>query len=137
VIVAEYNRNLMARARVLATLVAAGAVLIAAAPADAIYRDYEGGFDDDPTIDRTIEKDDTGTAPKEGCSVNLQNPDGSPGPTVKYDHGYSFSVQNKATGKTHTFTCNDGKWEETVNFTPTNYGEYLYEVENDYYTLTP
>jgi hypothetical protein len=55
---------------------------------------------------------------KKGCALTLQNPDGSPGQTVVYDHGYSFSVKNKATGKTHTYTCKDGKWEETVNFTP-------------------
>ena len=62
--------------------------------------------------------DNSGTTSKQGCTLTLQNPDGSPGQSVKYDHGYSFSVKNRATGKTHTYTCNDGKWEETVNFTP-------------------
>jgi hypothetical protein len=58
------------------------------------------------------------TPPKKGCTVNMQNPDGSPGQSIKYDHGYSFGVKNRATGKTHTYTCNDGKWDETVAFTP-------------------
>ncbi len=59
----------------------------------------------------------SGTPAKKGCSVNLQGPNGSPGPTVVYDHGHSFAVKNKDTGKTHTFKCNDGKWEETVTRT--------------------
>ena len=54
------------------------------------------------------------TPAKKGCTINLQNPDGSPGQSVVYDDGYSFSVTDKATGKTHTYKCKDGKWEETV-----------------------
>lgn len=56
----------------------------------------------------------SGTPAKKGCTVNMQNPDGTPGQSIVYDHGYSFGVKNKSTGKTHTFKCNDGKWEETV-----------------------
>lgn len=56
----------------------------------------------------------SGTPAKKGCTVNMQNPDGSPGQSIVYDHGYSFSVKNQSTGKTHTYKCNDGKWEETV-----------------------
>ena len=56
----------------------------------------------------------SGTPAKKGCTVNLQGPNGSPGPSIVYDHGYSFAVTNNKTGKTHTFKCNDGKWEETV-----------------------
>ncbi|MDX6698786.1 MAG: hypothetical protein QOE65_2183 [Solirubrobacteraceae bacterium] len=55
-----------------------------------------------------------GTPGKKGCTVNMQNPDGSPGQSIVYDDGYSFSIKNKSTGKTHTYKCNDGKWEETV-----------------------
>ncbi|HVE68706.1 MAG TPA: hypothetical protein VNB64_09025 [Solirubrobacteraceae bacterium] len=55
-----------------------------------------------------------GTPAKKGCTVNMQNPNGSPGQSITYDHGYSFGVKNAATGKTHTYKCNDGKWEETV-----------------------
>lgn len=55
----------------------------------------------------------SGAPAKKGCSVQLQGP--GAGQSIVYDHGYSFSVTNKSTGKTHTYTCNDGKWTETVS----------------------
>ena len=53
-----------------------------------------------------------GTA-KKGCAITLQGP--GAGQSVVYDDGYSFSVTDKATGKTHTYTCKDGVWTETVS----------------------
>jgi hypothetical protein len=52
---------------------------------------------------------------RKGCTINLQRPDGSPGQSVTYADGYSFSVKNAATGRTHTYTCVDGTWVETVS----------------------
>lgn len=52
---------------------------------------------------------------KKGCSVVLQGP--GAGQTIVYEHGYSFSVVDGRDGKTHTFTCNDGTWKETVGLT--------------------
>ena len=109
------------------------ATLFAVTPASAIYRDYEPGDADEPVIRRTANTDDGGA--KKGCTVNMQKPDGSPGQSIVYPHGYSFSVQNQQTGKTHTYTCNDGNWEETVNFT--NYSdEYVYEADEAYVDAT-
>jgi hypothetical protein len=119
-------RNRTGRASILAALGVTSLALVAATPASAIYRDYEPSEAEAPVVERTANTDDT--SGNEGCTITLQNPDGSPGQSVKYAHGYSFSVKNKATGKTHTYTCNNGKWEETVNATsPT--GGYVYDAD--------
>ena len=112
------------RSRILIALGVAVAALVVASPASAIYRDYDPGDAEAPTIERTSAKDDTGG--KAGCSLTL-----STGQTIIYDHGYSFSTVNKATGKTHTFTCVDGKWVETVSSVIPTYENY-YEVEKAY-----
>jgi hypothetical protein len=59
----------------------------------------------------------TPTAPpaKKGCEVQLKGP--GAGQSIVYPHGYSFSIQGTNTGKTHTYTCNDGTWKETVSIT--------------------
>jgi hypothetical protein len=58
----------------------------------------------------------TPTAPaKKGCEVQLKGP--GAGQSIVYEHGYSFSIQATNTGKTHTYTCNDGTWNETVKLT--------------------
>ena len=55
----------------------------------------------------------TGSAPaKKGCEIQLKGP--GAGQSVVYQDGYKFSVKAQD-GKTHTYTCNDGKWEETVS----------------------
>jgi hypothetical protein len=53
------------------------------------------------------------TPAKKGCTVELKGP--GAGQSIVYEHGYSFSVKAANDGKTHTYTCNDGKWEETVS----------------------
>lgn len=56
----------------------------------------------------------TSTPAKKGCSIKFEGP--GAGQSIVYDHGYSMSV--KATdGKTHTYTCDDGTWKETVSLT--------------------
>jgi hypothetical protein len=50
---------------------------------------------------------------KKGCTITLQGP--GAGQSIVYDDGYSFTIVDKATGKTHTFKCNDGVWTETVS----------------------
>jgi hypothetical protein len=58
----------------------------------------------------------TGQAPaKKGCSVQLQGP--GAGQSIVYPDGYKFSVTASNDNKTHTYTCNDGKWTETVSLT--------------------
>ena len=51
---------------------------------------------------------------KKGCEIQLKGP--GAGQSVVYQHGYSFSVLAQD-NKTHTYKCNDGKWEETVSLT--------------------
>jgi hypothetical protein len=53
------------------------------------------------------------TPAKKGCTVELKGP--GAGQSIVYEHGYSFSVKAANDGKTHTYKCNDGKWEETVS----------------------
>jgi Spy/CpxP family protein refolding chaperone len=58
----------------------------------------------------------TPTAPaKKGCEVQLKGP--GAGQSIVYADGYSFSVHGSNDGKTHTYTCNDGTWKETVSLT--------------------
>jgi hypothetical protein len=52
---------------------------------------------------------------KKGCEVQLKG-EGA-GQSIVYADGYSFSVYAKSDSKTHTYTCNDGKWSETVSLT--------------------
>jgi hypothetical protein len=51
---------------------------------------------------------------KKGCEVQLKGP--GAGQSIVYPHDYSFSVQGQD-NKTHTYTCNDGTWKETVTLT--------------------
>ena len=120
-----HKRNRQARLRILAALGAASLALIVASPANAIYRSYEPGDGEEPVIQRTLNTDDT--SGKKGCTIDIKGPDGKVQSSITYAHGYSFSTVNKATGKTHTFTCNNGTWEETVSSTiPT--GGLVYEA---------
>jgi hypothetical protein len=57
-----------------------------------------------------------GTPPaKKGCTVELKGP--GAGQSIVYEHGYSFSIYGTNDKKTHTYTCNDGTWKETVSLT--------------------
>ena len=51
---------------------------------------------------------------KKGCEIQLKGP--GAGQSVVYQHGYSFSILAQD-NKTHTYTCNDGEWKETVKLT--------------------
>ena len=52
---------------------------------------------------------------KKGCEIQLKGP--GAGQSVVYQHGYSFSIVAQD-NKTHTYTCDDGAWKETVSLTP-------------------
>src|SRR5262245_28577900 len=57
----------------------------------------------------------TGQTPaKKGCSIQFQGP--GAGQSLVYPDGYKFVV-NATDGKTHTYTCNDGTWTDTVSLT--------------------
>ena len=49
--------------------------------------------------------------PKKGCEIQLKGPNA--GQSVVYQHGYKFSILAQD-NKTHTYTCDDGEWKETV-----------------------
>lgn len=83
------------RAKALVAIATAGLALAAAGPAAA--------------------EDNAPQPQQKGCTIILQKPDGSPGQGVVYPHGFSFSVTDVKTGKTHTYTCNNGQWVETVS----------------------
>jgi Multicopper oxidase len=51
---------------------------------------------------------------KKGCEIQLKGP--GAGQSVVYPHGYSFSILAQD-NKTHTYTCDDGTWKETVTLT--------------------
>jgi hypothetical protein len=51
---------------------------------------------------------------KKGCEIQLKGP--GAGQSIVYPDGHSFSVQGQD-NKTHTYTCNDGQWKETVSLT--------------------
>jgi hypothetical protein len=51
---------------------------------------------------------------KKGCEIQLKGP--GAGQSVVYQHGYSFSILAQD-NKTHTYTCDDGSWKETVTLT--------------------
>ena len=51
---------------------------------------------------------------KKGCEIQLKGPNA--GQSVVYQHGYSFSILAQD-NKTHTYTCDDGEWKETVKLT--------------------
>ena len=57
----------------------------------------------------------TATPAKKGCSIQFQGP--GAGQSIVYPDGYSMSVKGANDGKTHTYTCNDGTWKETVSLT--------------------
>jgi len=57
----------------------------------------------------------TTTPAKKGCSIKFEGP--GAGQSIVYPHGYSMTVKGANDGKTHTYTCNDGAWKETVSLT--------------------
>jgi hypothetical protein len=60
------------------------------------------------------EPNQTPAPAKKGCSIKFEGP--GAGQSIEYPDGYKFSV-NATDHKTHTYTCNDGKWTETVSLT--------------------
>jgi len=70
---------------------------------------------------------------KKGCEVQLKGP--GAGQSIVYPDGYSFSVQAQD-NKTHTYTCNDGAWKETVALTAGGWTAGLTIPVATYQTLT-
>jgi hypothetical protein len=84
------------RTKALAALAAVGLALAVAGPAFA-------------------EPNQTPAPAKKGCEVQLKGP--GAGQSIVYPDGYKFSVSAQSDNKTHTYTCNDGTWKETVSLT--------------------
>jgi hypothetical protein len=105
------NRRRPGRSRILAALGVTSLALIAASPANAIYRDYEAPSDQPPVIERTI--DNTNQTPvdengKKSCEYAKFG-----GGTGYYPHGTKITV-TLPNGASKTVTCNDGNWEESL-----------------------
>src|SRR5262249_28075048 len=54
----------------------------------------------------------SGPGPTKACGIRFEGP--GAGQSLEYPDGSSLSV-NGTDGKKHTYTCNDGKWTETVS----------------------
>ena len=70
---------------------------------------------------------------KKGCEVQLKGP--GAGQSIVYPHDYSFSVQGQD-NKTHTYTCNDGTWTETVSITSGTWTTSVAVTTATYQTLS-
>ena len=70
---------------------------------------------------------------KKGCEVQLKGP--GAGQSIIYPDGYSFSVTGQDS-KTHTYTCNDGSWKETVTLTAGTWTTSVAVPVATYQTLT-
>ena len=70
---------------------------------------------------------------KKGCEVQLKGP--GAGQSIIYEHGYSFSVVGQD-NKTHTYTCNDGTWSETVSLTSGTWTTSVAVTTATYQTLS-
>jgi hypothetical protein len=92
--IASATTSRLRRPTAMAALAAAGLALVAAGPASAEPKNPPA---------------------KKGCEVQLKGP--GAGQSIVYPDGYSFSVYAQSDSKTHTYTCNDGTWKETVSLT--------------------
>jgi hypothetical protein len=126
--IAHY-RNASARARILVALGVTSLALIAAAPASAIYRDYEA-TDEAPTTTRTLEAhNENQDAEKKDCELNM----GAWIQVVR--HGATITVKTPVPGTKpvkyveSTYRCNDGKWESAFQAPQM---EYTYEADGSY-----
>jgi hypothetical protein len=120
----NHNRSRGGRATILAALGVTSLALVAASPANAIYRDYEPTSDEAPVIQRTV--DNTNETPpvdengKKSCEYAKFG-----GGTGYYPHGTKITV-TLPNGASKTATCNDGEW--VVSLTRA-YADYHFEAD--------
>lgn len=113
-------------ARLLVALGAASMALIAASPASAISRSYEG-MDEATTTQRTL--DTTNETPpvdengKKACAV-AKYPSGD----QLFPHGTTITV-TVPNGGSVTVKCNDGEWEKVSQLQSAS---YAYRLDNAY-----
>jgi hypothetical protein len=121
------HHTLQGRFRILAALGVTSLALLAASPANAIYRDYEAPSDETPVIERTI--NNTNETPpvdengKKSCPYKKWD-----GGTGYYPHGTKITV-TLPNGASKTMTCNDGEWEAAF-VQPAS--DYHYEADEAY-----
>lgn len=124
-----HNRPFLGGVTILAALGATSLTLMAASPADAIYRSYELSDSEAPVLERTAERDDAPTGEtKQGCNLKLPN-----GALDVYKHGDVVTITVKGsdgTSYTVKFRCNDGTWEPASAVPQAD--EYHYEADYAY-----
>lgn len=123
-----HNRAPLGRITILAALGITSLALIAASPANAIYRSYEPAADQEPVTTRTVNQqndnppvDENG---KKSCEYRKWD-----GGTGYYPHGTVITV-NFPNGTTKTAKCNDGEWE--VSLTQPEAGDYHFGADEAY-----
>jgi hypothetical protein len=102
-------RNLTGSARILAALGVTSLALVAASPANAIYRDYES-YDQPPVTERAVERETPEPPPvdkngKKSCPGGFDS--WSPHGTV----ATLWYTNSKGDVVMTTLRCNDGRWE--------------------------
>jgi hypothetical protein len=104
-------RNLIGRATVITALAATSLALVAS-PASARYSSYELSDGDAPTIERTVNTQNTPVDENGKHYCSLANPQGG---SVYVKHGDTIKVTVPGSGdvgpSTLTYKCNDGKFE--------------------------
>jgi hypothetical protein len=123
-----HNRTLLGRIAILAALGVTSLALIAASPADAIYRDYEVAGDWEPAPTRTVyQQNDNPPVDENGKkSCPYKKWDGTPS---WYPHGTVITLK-LPDGTTKSAKCNDGEWEAAL--TQAEAADYHFQAEEAY-----
>jgi hypothetical protein len=130
-------RNLTGRARILVALGVTSLALVAASPANAIYRDYELNSDETLTTTRTVDSQNTTPVDENGkksCSDKWGD---------YHPHGTTYTltkIDSEGNGVTYTMKCNDGQWDgtwEPVNYTSTSSQHYDFSSATKYFEPAP
>ena len=124
-------RSLQGRARILAALGVTSLALIAASPANAIYRDYEAGSEDSPVITRTAERDNP--------PVDKDGNESCPYKGEYYPHGTTATItkiDKDGNAVTYTLTCVDGWWRGTYA-SQLAIHDYTYSADGGFYSTAP
>ena len=127
-----HRPTLPGRIRILAALGVTGLALIAASPANGVYRDYEAGSEDPPVTTRTEARDNPPVDKDGNESCFYQD--------EYYPHGTTATItkiDKDGNAVTYNLTCIDGTWRGTVSSEPEAIHEYTYSADGSFYSTAP
>lgn len=124
------TRTLRRHARLLVALGVTSTALIAASPASAIYRSYDGM--DDPITGTQVLENTNETPPVDGNGKKSCGVAKDGGGTQWFPHGTTITV-TLPDGASTTVKCNDGEWEKASRLQNST---YAYRVDNAFVTIT-